>query len=162
MTDSLFNLPALEKAAAIRSQFPLRCEKCEREYTFKAWNRLPNPRPWRFPDGEVLELRECVCNSTLSIILEAGEAEDEGSAGDDERRALVQGDGAYWLREGDPRLKGTHVPGTVAWAEHEKAWLDYNKRFPGQSAERIAERGGFSFNELVEHLGHKPTTWRPR
>jgi len=53
--------------------------------------------------------------------------------------------------------------GMVAWAEHVKAWEVYAARFGrNQSAERIAERGGFGFTELTEFLGHEPTTWRPR
>lgn len=32
----------------------------------------------------------------------------------------------------------------------------------GQSAERLAERGGFGWFELVEFLGHEPRTWRKR
>lgn len=51
--------------------------------------------------------------------------------------------------------------GTVAWWEHELAWHDYHRRWPGQSAERIAERGGFGWDELVDQLGHEPTTWQP-
>ena len=51
--------------------------------------------------------------------------------------------------------------GTVSWDEHVKAWKTYHKRYPGQSAERIAERAGFSYGELVDFLGHEPTTWQP-
>lgn len=53
-------------------------------------------------------------------------------------------------------------PGTVAWAEHLLAWSDYTLRHPGQSAERIAERGGFDYLELIDHLGYEPKTWEPR
>lgn len=52
--------------------------------------------------------------------------------------------------------------GTIAWSEHEKAWEAYHRRHSGQSAERIAERGGFSYGELVDHLGHEPSTWSVR
>jgi proteasome lid subunit RPN8/RPN11 len=42
--------------------------------------------------------------------------------------------------------------------------LGYAKRFPGsardQDAERVAQRGGFSYNELVEYLGREPRTWK--
>lgn len=70
---------------------------------------------------------------------------------DDERRVPVQADGR---RDGKPR-------GTVAWWEHVKAWEDYSRRYGNrQSAERIAERGGFSHWELTDHLGHEPITWR--
>lgn len=72
---------------------------------------------------------------------------------DDGKRAPVQGD-----------YRGAkHPAGTIAWREHEKAWRGYYKKWRSfQSAERIAERGGFSYGELVEFLGHEPTTWRPR
>lgn len=56
---------------------------------------------------------------------------------------------------------GPHGAGTISWAEHEQAWAVYGARYPGQDAECIAERGGFSYGELVEFLGHEPTTWRP-
>jgi hypothetical protein len=78
-------------------------------------------------------------------------------------RAPVQGDGCWWLRPGHPASKPTdHEPGTIAWSEHVEAWEAYNKKWGGhQSAERMAERGGFVWGELVELLGHEPTTWEP-
>jgi len=81
----------------------------------------------------------------------------------DEKRAPVQGDGQYCLREDDRRRAGARCPGSVAWWEHEAAWLGYAKRFPGcardQDAKCIAERGGFGYSEMTEYLGHEPTTW---
>lgn len=78
-----------------------------------------------------------------------------------ERRAPVQAQGSYYLRPGDSRLAGTRPPGSISWEEHEEAWRDYATRFgSGQSAERIAERGGFGFCELTDHLGREPKTWR--
>lgn len=76
-----------------------------------------------------------------------------------ERRAPVQGQIMHGLRSGGPR----HIPaGTIAWWEHERAWADYAKRFgKDQSADRIAERGGFGLHELIDHLGGPPSTWRP-
>lgn len=72
-----------------------------------------------------------------------------------ERRARVQGDTR--IPKGEP---GRNV-GSVAWSEHEEAWADYAKRYGGgQSAERIHERGGFGYRELVDHLKRAPTTWR--
>lgn len=54
-------------------------------------------------------------------------------------------------------------PGSVLWAEHCEGWKQYARRFgEDQSAERIAERGGFGYYELTEYLGHNPTTWEPR
>ena len=67
------------------------------------------------------------------------------------RRAPVQGTEA--LKKG---------PGSIAWEEHLLAWSAYDARYRcGQSAERLAERGGFSYGELVEFLGHEPKTWAP-
>lgn len=74
----------------------------------------------------------------------------------EERRAPVQGE---WVRATRQR----RPDGTVAWWEHLEAWEAYDKMFHnGQSAERMAERGGFGYSELVMFLGHEPTTWRPR
>ena len=50
--------------------------------------------------------------------------------------------------------------GTISWAEHVEAWTDYAKHHKGQSAERIAERGGFGHWELGKHLGHAPLTFQ--
>jgi hypothetical protein len=54
--------------------------------------------------------------------------------------------------------------GTVDWAEHQEAWAVYNRRYPGndQSAQCIAQRGGFGYREITEFLGHEPRTWRVR
>lgn len=69
----------------------------------------------------------------------------------DDRRAPVQGS------------HPTYMAGSIEWWEHVEAWEDYAKRYGHeQSAEVIAERMGFSYGELVDHLGHEPTTWRRR
>ncbi len=53
-----------------------------------------------------------------------------------------------------------HRAGTVGWCEHSAAWTAYNAKYRGdQSAERIAERGGFSFLEIESLLGHEPLTF---
>jgi len=71
------------------------------------------------------------------------------------RRAPVQAD--HVGRSGDGS-----GPGTISWAEHEQAWRKYAGRHgAGQSAERIAERGGFGYAELQLFLGHDPETWTP-
>lgn len=50
--------------------------------------------------------------------------------------------------------------GTVLWEEHEKAWRAYSVRYgKDQSAERIAERGGFGYDEITKLLKHPPLTW---
>jgi hypothetical protein len=44
-----------------------------------------------------------------------------------------------------------------------EAYAEYAERFGrGQTAERLAERGGFGYAELVYYLGHVPKTWRKR
>lgn len=69
------------------------------------------------------------------------------------RRAPVQG---------DPRGTGGRGRGTIAWSEHMLAWGGYAQRHGrDQSAEQLAERGGFSHGELVHYLGRQPETWRP-
>lgn len=71
----------------------------------------------------------------------------------EERRASVQGAHGYL----------PFPEGTIAWWEHEEAWLAYAKRFgfTEQSAERMHERGGFGIMELCSFLGRPPSTWRP-
>lgn len=50
--------------------------------------------------------------------------------------------------------------GTIAWTEHEEVWRFYAGQYgTGQSAKRIAERGGFGLSEIVSFLGEMPTTW---
>ena len=52
--------------------------------------------------------------------------------------------------------------GTIAWEEHVRAWGVYARRYgSGQSAERIHDRGGFGYGELVSMIGY-PTTWCAR
>jgi len=78
----------------------------------------------------------------------------------DDRRAPVQADHS-WVPV--PAGHNRHGPGTVAWAEHVEAWTAYAARYgKSQSAERLAERGGFCCAELFEFLGREPRTWEPR
>ncbi len=71
------------------------------------------------------------------------------------RRAPVQADGYK-----APNGKG---PGTISWEEHLLAWGAYSHEYGvQQSAERIAERGGFSYGELKLFLHKEPETWQPR
>lgn len=68
------------------------------------------------------------------------------------KRAPVQG---TWGRGG-----WVIPPGTIAWDEHVTAWVAYRERYgASQSAERIAERGGFGMEELRMFLGRDPTTF---
>lgn len=76
-------------------------------------------------------------------------------------RAPVQADAEWYLPRGyghDPNARG---PGTIAWSEHLEAWSAYHRKHPSQSAERIAERGGFSHGELRMFLGHDAETFIP-
>lgn len=69
---------------------------------------------------------------------------------------------AETLTEAERRAPVNGSPhGTVAWSEHEDAWRAYARTHDGQSAERIAQRGGFGLVELVTQLGRMPSTWRP-
>ena len=53
--------------------------------------------------------------------------------------------------------------GFISWEEHLEVWEAYHKKWNNtQSAERIAERGGFYMDEVVELLGEQPRTWRAR
>ncbi len=48
----------------------------------------------------------------------------------------------------------------ISWAEHLEAWYAYSSRYgTRQSAERIAQRGGFGLWELEEFLGRAPRTY---
>lgn len=81
---------------------------------------------------------------------------------DESTRVPVQGDGPYWLSPDHPARQGTntHCPGSVSMEEHVEAWRAYESEYhSGQSAQRIAERGGFSYFELCNFLGHAPTTF---
>lgn len=63
---------------------------------------------------------------------------------DDRRMAPVQGD----------QFHGVKLPaGEVPWAVHLMAWNEYARQGHGsQSAERLAERNGFSWGELIGFL----------
>lgn len=53
--------------------------------------------------------------------------------------------------------------GSITWAEHLEAYSFYQARYGNsQSVERLSERGGFGYDELIEFLGHEPKTWVPR
>lgn len=76
------------------------------------------------------------------------------------KRAPVQSDAIFNAADRSVRRTG---PGSIAWAEHLQAHAAYRAICgSSQSADRIAERGGFSYGELVEFLGREPETWQPR
>ena len=74
---AFFQLQALEKDAVIRRNFPKLCGNCKRVHTAESWQSLANPRPWKLPWGEEQELRECVCRSTLAIVVVGGEVDED-------------------------------------------------------------------------------------
>lgn len=84
------------------------------------------------------------------------------------RRAPVQSRGDVRCSVGERRARHAAgelglVDGTISWEEHVQAWDAYARRFGrDQSAERLAERGGFGYCELLRFLGRPPATWRPR
>jgi hypothetical protein len=72
----------------------------------------------------------------------------------DERRAPVQG---HWRPRGQSRPGGT-----IAWSEHVLIREAYARRCgKGQDAERIAQRGGFAYDDIIMFLGRAPETWEP-
>ena len=76
----------------------------------------------------------------------------------DHERAPVQGDIGWQFKR-----PGARRSGTIDWAEHLMAWDAYSEQYgTSQSPERLAERGGFCYDELTGFLGHEPTTWEPR
>lgn len=54
--------------------FPKRCS-CGRAYTQEQWLKLPGKKIWELPWGEVQELRNCPCRSTMAIVLVEGDPE---------------------------------------------------------------------------------------
>jgi hypothetical protein len=76
-------------------------------------------------------------------------APGEGTA---ERRAPMQGEHG----------RNKRPSGTITWSEHLEIYEVYAKRYGrDQSAERLAERGGFGWGECVMLLGREPATWKP-
>jgi hypothetical protein len=75
------------------------------------------------------------------------------------KRAPVQGE--HFMRA--PTGRKAVPAGTVSWSEHLEAYEAYAVRFgKSQSADRLAERGGFGYWEITDLLGHEPTTWSVR
>lgn len=83
---------------------------------------------------------ECGCPECKELIAAVERLAAEHPEIEPDRRAPVQ-----------PR-------GTIAWSEHEEAWTEYSRRYSGQSAKQIAERGGFGMSELRMFLGREPST----
>jgi hypothetical protein len=72
----------------------------------------------------------------------------------DDRRAPIQGD--------SDRKRPINAPGSISWAEHLEIYEVYASRYGrAQSPERLAERGGFGYNEVVYLTGAPPKTYIP-
>lgn len=57
-----------------------------------------------------------------------------------------------------PYQKKNYKSGTIEWDCHYRAWTNYARKYGiSQSAERIAERGGFGEEELDKFFGEN---WR--
>lgn len=53
--------------------------------------------------------------------------------------------------------------GSISWDEHVAVWTRYAGLYGSrQTAERMAERGGFGYYEAVELLGAPLKTWSVR
>lgn len=52
---------------------------CGRTYTRSQWEALPVRPDWVFDWGEVHQMRDCACGSTLHIIIKQGTDEEEAS-----------------------------------------------------------------------------------
>jgi len=72
------------------------------------------------------------------------------------RRAPVQGD--RWLPYGTIGREN----GTITWEEHLEIYEAYVKKWGcrDQSAERLAERAGFGYGEIIDLTGQPPKTWQ--
>jgi len=49
------------------------CKRCGTAYTEREWKKLPLVGYQSFPDDETLELRNCECGSTHSVVVSAAE-----------------------------------------------------------------------------------------
>jgi len=49
--------------------FPKLCRVCNTHHALSSWIALPFKGTQKFSDGEVLELRDCPCGSTLAVVL---------------------------------------------------------------------------------------------
>lgn len=66
------------------SELPKRCGCCGREYTPATWGRLPLVGVQPVPGWPSIELRNCVCGTTLAVELSdpgelAGESKEQAA-----------------------------------------------------------------------------------
>lgn len=119
-----------------------------------------------------------VATDKLSVALQAGAVSRDAIVGwrttagmismvvVEVRWVLLDGGGAHypvpvWKREGHI-LRALPFPilatpdfkrgvGACSWSDAERAYAVYSQKYSGQSLERLAERGGFSRDELDEY-----------
>jgi hypothetical protein len=53
-----------------------KCSCCGKTFTQAEWLALPSVGLQKYPWGEVQEMRNCPCASTLAIVLEIGDPND--------------------------------------------------------------------------------------
>lgn len=105
------------------------------------------------------EQRDIILNESLDL----GQMLDAAFALGRESVDLAKHDAEVGTAERE-RLMGIRVPllgrpgFSVSLTEFEEAYLGYGHH---QSAERVCERGGFSYEELTKQLGHTPVSVRP-
>lgn len=111
---------------------------------------------------------DTIGGSRVAHVRSVAEAMRIGLTSENEGRLVpVQGEGppaGTWMaREAAAKGEIVKPPGVIEWSEHHEAWRAYAAKYgESQSAIRMAERGGFSYGELVIFLGREPRTWRPR
>ena len=92
---------------------------CKREYTREQWEALPGKKPQTFDWGEVHEMRNCPCGSTIVLVLDDGE-QQQPAAGD-----------VWKEKEGAARIRITKIHGTgVSYASYprrvkSRGFMDY-------------------------------------
>ncbi len=103
--------------------------------------------------SRMLDVIECARDAAVSAAVQPVTIRSAEVTATDERalsrRAPVQAD----------KVNPRH--GTIPWLVHLRAWLAYAAAGHGdQSAERIAERGGFSYDECQRWLGQCARAFR--
>lgn len=56
---------------------PIKKCGCGREFTRKTFDNLPQLPNWEWEWGEVQEVRNCQCGSTIVVVIKEGTPEDE-------------------------------------------------------------------------------------
>lgn len=103
---------------------------------------------------------ECAeCGWVSHPMMNTAEAASEGRA-----HRCPRGDTMTTSERRAPIQRSHLLPaGTISWDEHLEVHAAYERRYGRiQSAERIAERGGFGHGEVYSLTGHAPRTFEPK